>query len=136
MAGFADLITQGIALANSLTGTLQADISYSAWLGYATTGPNAGTGYSYSSPVSIPAIIELGRKQRQDSNGQLLITVARVFLLRPLTPNGATGRTEPIDTRDVIVLPDGTTGPIVSVGGLVNPVIGRPYYHDILLGDK
>ncbi len=41
----------------------------------------------------------------------------------------------PIDARDVIILPDGTTGPIVHITGPPSdPKTGRPYFAEVWLG--
>ncbi len=43
-------------------------------------------------------------------------------------------RQNPIDPRDKIVLPDGTTGPIVDVSGFVDQSTNLPYFSDVSLG--
>lgn len=40
----------------------------------------------------------------------------------------------PIDDDDSIVLPDGTTGPILDMRGVVDPATGIPYVTTVLLG--
>ena len=61
-------------------------------------------------------------------------TGAKVTILQPITANGTSGRTEPVDPRDKVTLPDGTVGPILDVAGLVNPDTGYPYMFEIWLG--
>ena len=68
------------------------------------------------------------------STGADVVVRASVTFLTPLTANGAETRTEPIDPRDKIILPDGTTGPIVNISGPVDPDTGAPFLFEVLLG--
>jgi hypothetical protein len=60
--------------------------------------------------------------------------VTLITIIGPVTANGAPNRDEPVDPRDKFVLPDGTSGPIVDVNGLLDPSTGRPYLYEVALG--
>ena len=131
MAGFADLVASGVALANQLTGTLQDDVLYQAWIGQDLFGD-----YEYSDGVSLGAIVERKQDLVTDYEGQEVVSSHTISLLKPVLANGTPGRSEPIDPRDKFTLSDGTTGRILSVETLMNPVTGAGYYQVVKLGGK
>lgn len=127
---FDTLIRNGIALADSLTAvSLQPTIQHAAWAGQDRFG--AAT---YATTANIDALVEYKNRLHQTADGRIVQTQAKITILRPLTPNGATGRKEPIDPRDKITLPDGSIGPIVDVEGFIDPTINRPYMLEIWIG--
>lgn len=128
-----DVLVNGIATAHTILngGGMEASVTHTPWTGQDGYGAD-----TFGAPVPRRAIVDMTRKPRVTRAGKLLMTIAEITFLEPITDNGASGRDEPIDTRDKIVLPDGSTGPIVSVGGPVDPVTGRPYLNTVLLGDQ
>lgn len=80
------------------------------------------------------AIVEKKVQMRRTESGEMVLTTATVMFIEPVPPLGATDRSEPVDPRDIIILPDGSTGPIVNVSGFVDRVSGRPFYSEIWLG--
>jgi hypothetical protein len=129
MAGFADLVASALVLADSLTSTLQASVSYEAWI--AKDGFDEPT---YAAAVSLPALIERKSKLVIDKEGREVRSEHTITLLRPIPSNGAAGREEPIDPRDKFTIPDGTTGIVAAVETLVNPNTGAGYYQIVSLG--
>lgn len=129
MAGFADIVRNGVALADSLTTTLQDAVTYEPWVSINGFGDD-----SYGSPQSIPAIIERGARLVVDAEGREIRAEHTINLLRPIAANGAVGRDEPIDGRDKFTLSDGSTGRIAAVESLVNPATGAGYYHIVSIG--
>jgi hypothetical protein len=125
-----DTIRAGIQTANTVTKPLQGTVQHAAWIGQDGFGAD-----TWAAPVSRAALVDLTRKLRATQNGRLVMTVASITFLDVLSANGASGRTEPIDDRDKITLPDGTTGPIVSVGGFMDALTGRPLLNEVLLGE-
>lgn len=126
---FDDIIRQGVALAHSLTTSLQANVVLHRW------SQSSGFGEAvYAAPITVTALIEQKQRLHAMSSGQTILTRAKITILTPLAPLGASGRTEPIDVRDKLILPDGTTGPIVDVEGLVDPDTNRPYLYEIWMG--
>lgn len=133
MSGLAQLIRDGLAIAKTIVddGGVMGTVQHSAWTGQDYTG--AAT---YATAAGRKAIIEQRQRLRMTSSGKIVATKAYIAFLEPVPANGASGRQEPIDTRDKIVLPDGTTGQIVDVAGLVDASTTRPYYSEVWLGDQ
>lgn len=126
---FDDIIRTGVALADSLTGSLQGTCVHEAWTGQDISGAK-----TYAAPVNRQALVERKQRRMISSTGQEILSVAKIDFLRPIAPNGAAGRVEPVDSRDRITLPDGTTGPIVNVEALLDPDTDRGYFTTVYLG--
>lgn len=127
--GLDALVRSGIAIAKSITGSLQADVVHAAWTG--SGGDGAAT---YATGVVRPALIEYRSKLIRSTTGAEVMQRALVTFLEPIDADGATGRREPIDPRDRITLPDGTTGPVLEVKGLTDPTTSHPYLFEVSLG--
>ena len=123
------LIRRGVATANRLMASLQPNVTFEAW-----TGEDAYGAVTFATGVPTPALVEQKQRLHRTASGREVVTKAKITILRPIAPNGATGRTEPIDSRDRFTLPDGSTGPIVDVEGFVDRGTGRPYFAEIFLG--
>jgi hypothetical protein len=129
MAGFADLVTKGVALANQLTSTLQVGVSYQAWTGISAMGD-----YTYAAPVTVQALVEFKQELVVDYAGNEVVSMHTVNILEPIAGNGAEGRTEPLDPRDIFTLPDGSSAKMATSETLINPVTDAGYYHVVKLG--
>lgn len=129
MAGLADVVRAGVAVAHQVTASLQVDVSLARW-----TGQDSMGAVTYVAAADYLALVEYKVRLHTTASGKIVQTRAKVTFLVVIPPHGAVGRTEPIDSRDRIVLPDGTTGPIVDVAGLVNPSTERPYMLEVYLG--
>jgi len=127
--GLQSLVKNAVATANRITSTLQAEVAFEAWVG--TDGYAAPV---FAPTIALPAIVEMKQRLRRNYTGEEVLQMATVTFLRPVEPNGATGRREPIDPRDRITLPDGTTGPVLDVAGLANPDTAAPYFQVVALG--
>lgn len=126
---FDDLVRTGVSLANDLTGSLQTTVTHEAWTGMDELGDE-----TYAGPVTLNAIVNQRQRERRTNTGETIMTRAEITILETITPNGAAGRVEPIDNRDRITLPDGTTGPIVDTEGILDPDTNRPYFARVWLG--
>lgn len=131
--GFDAVIRGGIATLDSVTKSLQATVTIFPWLGQDGFGKPilAATGVAYK------AIVEYDPAPDRGANGVTLVVKAKVMILQPIpptTPNANMARLNPIDNRDKVVLPNGTTGPIVGTPGVVDPTTNRPYFAEILIG--
>jgi hypothetical protein len=62
------------------------------------------------------------------------MTVATITFLDPIDDNGAAGRQEPVDSRDIITLQDGKTAPIVEIKGPVDSATSRRFLNEVVLG--
>lgn len=113
----------------------QVDVSHEAWIGRKKVGGLSED--DFAAPVSQKALVQMNPGISMTQAGQEISVLAIVTFLGPIAPTGAPGRKEPIDVRDLIVLPDGSTGKIVAVkGGLVDPTTGLPYMSQVVIGRK
>lgn len=127
------LVSDLIGLADTLTQDfgLQVYVSHAPWYGDGTT---------YREPLHRPiiprlALVDFTQKLRRSSTGEEILQKASVTFLRPISPDGAENRREPIDPRDIITLPNGYTGPILDIaGGLIDPATNWPYMVEVILG--
>ena len=124
------LVRKGTKIAKKVTKRLQGNITHAAW-----TGKDKKSKPTYATATTIPAIIDLGPKPFRTAQGVTITVKAMIYILQPISANGASGRHEPVDPRDKITLPDGTVGaPIQGSGGLLDPTTSYPYFHTVALG--
>ena len=125
----ANVVRSGVRVANKLTASLQVPIQHSAWIGQ--------DDYSkalYSPVASIrQAIVEMGPVAVRTTRGEIVFAKAKVTIIGPIPDNGASGRSEPIDPRDKIILPDGSVGDILEMSAPIDPATMRPYYYEVTL---
>lgn len=120
--GLADIVRSGIALANALTDSLQGTVSIERWTGQSNTGVP-----TYAAAFEVKAIVEPSKVWSKNPTGGDMFLTSKVSILQPLDPQGTAGRDEPLDQRDRITLPDGSTCPISMVdGSIMDPATGRP----------
>lgn len=127
--GLDSVVRAGIRIADKVTKTLQADVTLEAW-----TGTGRGGVSTFAAAVAIPALVEIKQRLIRDTKGNLVMSRANVTFTKPIVPNGATGRREPVDPRDKITLPDEETGLILDVEGMTDPSTSAPYMLQIFLG--
>lgn len=134
MADFiASIIRDGVKLTNDFIQDLQASIIHTAWTGYT----NASGDSSYAEPVQLKCIVSTQQSDIFTASGQIVSVMATLTFIGDVLPNGAPGRREPFDPRDIIILPDGSTGPIIDTpSGVNDPLTGRGFTHKVLLGRK
>ena len=125
----AGTIRSAVATADKVVKSLQPSVQHACWTGQDMFGKA-----TFSSFATRKAIIEQGIKERRLGDGRIVMTSAKITFLVVSPPNGATGRVEPIDPRDKLVLPDGTSGPILDVSGLQDAEKNRPYLLEVSLG--
>lgn len=115
------MISQLVALANNLTVSLgvAADVTYIA----ASAVNGAGKETSPTAGVTRKAIVNKKQKLVKGPDGQLVMSQAYVGFLDPA----------PISEYDRIILPDGTTGPIISTQAFMDGSNG-PILTEVYLG--
>jgi hypothetical protein len=113
------LIGQLVALGNQLTQSLgaAATVTYIA----AATTDGAGKEIAPSVPRQRPAIVNKSQKVIKTASGELVMSTAYVAFLDPA----------PVSEYDKIILPDGSTGPILQVtaffDGSNGPILSEVY---------
>lgn len=126
--GLDSIIRSGVKTIDRVTKSLQPTVTHRAW-----TGADVYGSPHYAGAVAREAIVEQKQELRKTSSGQLVLTKASVMFIYPIPPNGAAGRVEPVDPRDIITLADGTTGTIVDVSGFVDRVTKHPFFSEVWL---
>lgn len=119
-----------LPIADRISDGAQDTVLIYPWIGYNTSG---GPAYA-PTPVPHKAIIEEKTSEYLKSATEVVNQKAVITIPRPIAPNGAAERTEPVDPRDQIVLPSGYTGPILDVNGPIDPKTHAPYMFTIILG--
>lgn len=125
----AGTVRSAVATADKVVKSLEEEVVHVAWIGQDHFGKE-----KYAAPVSRKALVEQGIKDRRLGDGRIVTTRAKLTFLEIVEPNGANGRVGAIDPRDKISLADGTSGPILDIGGLRDPEMLRPYLYEVLLG--
>lgn len=125
------ILRSGIALANSITADLQVTVTHEAF-----TGVDGYAKPTYASSNDYQALVEKRMRRFRNDDGDEVVSQYKVTFLTPVEANGTSGRSEPIDTRDRITLPDGATGSILHISGsLIDPVTLLPIYNVVYLGN-
>lgn len=120
----ADDITDGLGL--------QAKVQHYAW-----TGQDGYGKPTYASPTTISCVVDRTNRMIVGGNGQAISIAATLTKIGDMAPNGASGRREPIDLRDKIVLSDGFTGPVIdSPGAVEDTSTGRGFIQSVMLGAR
>jgi hypothetical protein len=131
MADFAKIIRDSVAKIDGITKSAQTSVVLTRWNGQSYDGTP-----TYAAPLTVQAIVQYKQEQRQSPSGQTRVSKAYVVVVSPLLALGAANRSEPVDERDLVTLPNMTTGPILETAGIVDPATGLPYMHEIWLGDR
>jgi len=129
MTDYAAIVRAAVVTANTMTESLQVPVQHAAW----TSSDGLGAPV-YATRVVRQAIVENKQQQVRTTTGETVLARAKITFLAPITGNGADGRREPFDPRDEIVLPDGTSGPILAINGIADPATNYPYLFEVYLG--
>jgi hypothetical protein len=128
-----DLIRSGVALAKTLTSSLQVDVTFQAWKGQDAFGEA-----DLAEAVTYKAIYEKKLRPLKDPNtGSDVLATSYLLIPSPIestTPNDGEIRDNPLDPRDVVTLPDGSTGKILQIQGIVDPSTVAPFLYEVWLG--
>lgn len=142
--GLTDILVSAVAIADGVTSDIQVAVAHEPWKGSTASG-----GPEFGDAVNLSGILEVKQRMVKLRTGDLVMSRANITFLSPiaasgmdsldqlhpeLTEDGATGRREPIDPRDKLTLPDGTTGPILDTEGLMNPKTNSPFFLQVFLG--
>lgn len=121
-------IRSGVKVADKVTAPLQSTVSYER-----RTGQDAFGAPSFAAAVDLLAVVDWKATQRRTSTGILTVSRAVITFLDAAALSAATGGAG-IDDNDKLTLPDGTTGPILDMGGFIDPGTGIPIASEIFLG--
>ena len=113
--GLRDIIASAVATADGVTKDLHATVTHTPWLGYDD---------AMGASVSRKALVEYKQSRVRTPSGQEVMSRAYVAFIYPVT----------VTYQDIIILPDGTTGPIVAINGFADRKTGGPYLVEVYLG--
>jgi hypothetical protein len=143
-----DTIRSAVATAANVVDSVLAPVQHAVWLsadgyGKAKYGRRVGgilleafDPLSADVLIQRKAIVELQQKIRE-VNGRIVTTYAHLTFLTPFVtdPDGdSTQRQGPVDSRDVFVLPDGRSAPVVDMKGMVDAGTNAPFFMEVWLG--
>lgn len=125
------IISGAVSIAHSITESIQDTITILQWNGNDQWG-NPSTAYT---SVQVLALIEQKVESKfEKATGRVIQTQAKLTILEPIPVNNTAGRINPIDNRDKVVLPDGSTGPVYRPEGLINPDTNAPFLIELWIG--
>lgn len=126
--GLRDLIANGVALADKLTADIQPTVIHRRW-----AGVNGFNEPNYDDAAPYPAIVEIKERMVRTATGEEKLSSHVVTILREPAAQGHPERNEPIDTRDMFLLSDGTKGVILTVTGFQDPKTTKSYFYQVYL---
>jgi hypothetical protein len=118
--GYDTLVRSAVALASRVTTSLQATVTHTP----ATAALDSEGRAVPGTPVQRPAIVEYRQALVKQPDGTLIKSRATVTFLGPVA----------LTLLDTLVLPDGSTGALLAIGGEVDPTTGAPYAPTVWLG--
>jgi hypothetical protein len=123
------ILRSGVKTINKVTrkGGLQGVVMYARKTGNGTYGP------TFAAAVPLHALVEYKSVQVKTPSGTIAVTRAVLTLLDVAEIFVATSG-QGIGDDDVFTLPDGTTGPILDLGGFLDAGTGHPIETEVMLG--
>lgn len=141
MAFPGNILETGIKIADGLIPGLKGDCILKQFIGSDANGDLIHTDGVDGRPNPIPfkAIVDYTNKVTI-RNAQMISISATLTILETIPFNNTLTdppRKNPIDPRDEIILPDGSTGPIISAPGSVhNPRTGTGFIQVVEIGPR
>lgn len=128
-----DIVRAGVKIADGVTKPLQATVGFRHYVSSDAFGAKI-----YDPPEAQPAalllaIVDWRQKQLRTMQGTLSVSRASVTFLDVAAVAAATGG-EGIDDHDIIILPDGTTGPILDMSGFIDAGTGQAVAWEVFIG--
>ena len=128
-----DVVSSGVKIADTVTKPLQATVQFRHYV----SSDGEGT-RTYVPPVGQPAlelvaIVDWKQKHLRTATGELSVSRASIMFLDVAALAAATNN-EGVDDNDIIILPDGTTGPILDMSGFIDAITGQPVATEVWLG--
>jgi len=117
--GLDDILRGAVKTAKAVTKDLQPTVLHAAWKEQTTSGAQ-----TYKAAVKRGAIVSFHQQQVRTPEGELTMSRAQITFLEPVA----------ISTKDKLTLSDGSTGPILQIGGPVDPGNDLGFVTDVWLG--
>lgn len=123
-----DIVRGAVKIANNITRPLQAEVTIEHQLSTSGYG-----GVKYMKPAKLPALVDWKRAQVRTANGELTMSRA-VITFTDVEKLAAATNGEGVGDFDRIILPDGTTGPILDLSGFIDAGTRKPFMTEVMLG--
>jgi hypothetical protein len=126
-------LISGIKIVSKQVADVKVPVSFQAWIGDDGKGGDA-----YAGAVTVRPVVSRKARVIRTEGGQFAHTLATLTFVDPVAPTTAqAGRTrrQPFDPRDLFVLPDGSTAPVVDIGGPMDPKTSDTFIHVVTLGN-
>lgn len=117
-----------MALADKITKPLQSTVSYERYISSDGSGSQ-----SFASPVQLHAIVDWKQRQLRTADGSLTVSRASILLLS-ITEVFAATNGAGVGDDDRWTLADGTTGPVIDMGGFIDAGTSHPLATEVYLG--
>lgn len=128
MASILDALRAGVRAADKATKPIQASVTFKK-----AVKDSSFEGFGYPKAVQLRAIVDWKQKQVRTLAGVLSVSRASVTFLDVDALRKAT-KGEGIGDNDIIILPDGTTGPILDMAGFIDAGTKQPLATEVFLG--
>ena len=128
-----DVLRAGVKVADTVTKPLQGQVEYHRYTGQSGTGVRTYTPPLGTRTVLLDAIIDLTQKSVKSFSGELEVCNAMVMFLNVAQVADATNDNG-IGADDVLILPNGQTGPILTLQGFMDAGTSQPIATEVYLG--
>lgn len=113
------ILRSGVKIVDTVTKSLQPFVTITQCTGFASDGPQ------YGASIQRQAIVEYKQQLVKTWSGALVQSRASVIFV----DQGFT-----VNLNDKLILPDGSTGPILDTGGFADAGTGYPIVGEVFLG--
>jgi hypothetical protein len=128
-----DVLRSGVLIADSVTKPLQPEVGFRHFVSVDGEGAKTFNPPLTAPPATIQAIVDWKQKHLRTSEGELTVSRASVMFLNVEEVKRVTNN-QGVSDEDIIILPDGTTGPIIDMGGFIDAGTGQPFATEVFLG--
>lgn len=120
-----EILISGINLANNLTAGVQEVITHYSQ----PTTQNGDGNKTYAVSTSRTCVVDRRTRNIVATAGPAAGQLVGILATLTFVSGGVS-----IDPKDMIVLVDGASGPIVSIGGVDDPETGKGFVTEVVLG--
>jgi hypothetical protein len=129
--GFEKTLRAGIKTAQKLLNSMEVDIYIQPWISQTANGT-----VTYGAKKKVRVLWDKTVRTVY-ADGREIVGQGTMQILTTMKANGAAGRQEPVDTRDLLVVVDsGAMIPILHVDGAIDPGTMMPYAPELFLGTE
>lgn len=126
--GLLETLRNAVKSVDKVTKPIQATVTYKR-----AVDDSSYAGFSHPDSTELRAIVDWRQKQLRTTSGELSVSRASITFLDVDALSNAT-EGQGIDDRDIIILPDGTTGPILDMAGFIDAGTGQPIATEVFIG--